>query len=227
MSQSPSAKSQQQFIEDLSHSDGVVRGRAIDLLAQNPRPGLVDRLRPMLEDPDWVVCFKAACALAWVGDDEAVSLLVEALSQRELCYSALQALTELGSPKALPGLQTFFKRRFLHPLERLQAAGARYRSGDELAAEFIIERRKQGQPEERGFALELTGRLRLPGAFECLAQVLGDREHALRLDAVRGLVDLGDARATKLLERVSAETGDPELAEEALAGLELLRTEEP
>ena len=227
MSQSPSAKSQQRFIEELSHSDAVVRGQAIDLLAENPRPGLVDRLRPMLEDPDWVVCFKAACALAWVGDDVGVSALVDALAQRELCFAAMQALTELGSPKALPGLQAFFKRRFLHPLERLQAAGALHRSGDERAAAFIVERRDRGLPEERGFALELTGRLRLPAAFEILEQVLVDGEHVHRLDALRGLVDLGDARALELLERVSMETGDPELAEEARAGLELLRTEAP
>ena len=120
--------------EELTHPDAVVRGRALDELAGQADRRLAARIKPLLEDDDWVVRFKAALALAWMGADCGLPLLVEALSQLDLCFMALQALAELGSDKALPGLRAFFKRRFLHPLERLQAAAALHRCGDEQAA---------------------------------------------------------------------------------------------
>lgn len=209
----------QPHIAALTDRDAVARGRAVDALAEARAPDLVGLLRPLLSDSDWVVRFKAACALAWAGDDAGGSVLVEALTKRDLCFIALQALTALGSDKALPGLRAFFGRRFLHPLERLQAAAALVRCGDGSAAGFIDQRLARGEPTERGFALELWGRLRLPGALDKLQAVLVDPVDPHRLDAVRGLAELGDTRARPLLARVAREQDDPELAAEARAAL--------
>ena len=210
----------QAHFDALSDRDAVTRGRAIDALAEAQPAELVTRLKPLLEDVDWVVRFKAACALAWAGDDAGGPVLIEALPQRELCFMALQALSALGSDKARPGLEAFFRRRFLHPLERLQAAAALVRCGDPDAAAFIEEKMNTGQPEERGFALELWGRLGLPGALDKLQGVLVDPQHPHRLDAVRGLAELGDGRAKNLLGRIAQDPDDLELAAEARAALD-------
>ncbi len=202
-----------------------MRGRAVDALAGQENPRLAGRIRPLLEDEDWVVRFKAAVALAWMGDDSGGPLLVEALSRLDLCFMALQALAELGSDRVLPGLRAFFNRRVLHPLERLQAAAALHRCGDEQAAGWIESRLESGRPEERGFALELWGGLRLPDARKRLEQVLADPDDPHRLDAMRGLVELGDERSLPLLIRVASERGDPELAVEARSAADFLSSE--
>jgi HEAT repeat protein len=206
----------------LSHPDPQVRGRTVDALAERPGARSRELLRQRLADDDWVVRFKAAAALAWMGDDAGVGRLVEALAQRELCFMALQALAALGSPTSLPALERFFRRRFLHPLERMQAAAALVRCGDESAADWLARRLESHRPEERGFALELWGRLGRPDARQRLEAVLADPVDPHRLDAVRGLAQLGDRAALALLRRVAAEPGDAELAAEARAAAEWL-----
>ncbi len=206
----------------LSHPDPRVRGRAVDALAEQPGARSRELLRQRLADQDWVVRFKAAGALAWMGDDTGVEVLAEALAQRELCFMALQALAALGSPTSRPALDRFFQRRFLHPLERMQAAAALVRCGDESAADWLARRLESRRAEERGFALELWGRLARPDARQRLEAVLADPTDPHRLDAVRGLAQLGDRAALDLLRRVAAEPDDAELAAEARAAAEWL-----
>ncbi len=207
---------------ELDHPDPQVRGRAVDALAEQRSTRSRELLRQRLADDDWVVRFKAARALAWMGDDAGAALLAEALAQRDLCFMALQALAALGSPTSRPALQRFFHRRFLHPLERMQAAAALVRCGDESAADWLALRLESRRPEERGFALELWGRLARPDARQRLEAVLADPADPQRLDAVRGLAQLGDRAALDLLRRVAAEPGDAELAAEARAAADWL-----
>ena len=177
----------------------------------------------MLDDRDGVVAFKAALALAWLGDDSGVPVLLWALSNRDLCFLALQALADLGSPRALPELKRFFSRRFLHVLERLQASAALHRAGDSEGTTYLRGRLGSSHPEERGLALELWGRLKMPDALDLLLGVASDPQDAQRLDAVRGLLQLGDRRALELLDRIAADPSDPELAELAGEAAAVLR----
>ncbi len=213
----------QQAIDALDSDDAVVRGRAIETLMELGLSGLADRLRPLLEDRDWVVRFKAASALAWLGDESGVEVLLDALRQRDLCFMALQSLTELGSAAALEGIRNFSKRRFLHPLERLQAAAAMFSSGDESSLLYIEQRTLSSKPEERGLALELLGRLSAAGALDRLQAVLANPDDPQRMDALRGLAALDDRKAQPLLERVASEQEDEQLAKEAQSVLSLWR----
>lgn len=213
----------QHAVDDLESDDAVTRGRAIESLVDMSVTGLADRLRPMLDDGDWVVRFKAASALAWLKDESGVEILLDALRQKDLCFMALQSLTELGSGEALEGIRAFSKRRFLHPLERLQAAAAVVRCGDESSLKYIEQCCQSEKPEERGLALELLGRLAAPGALDRLQAVLADPQDPLRLDALRGLAALDDRRAQALLERVAGEPEDKQLAAEAESVLEIWR----
>ena len=149
--------------------------------------------------------------------------MVWALSRIELCFAALQALTRLGSPESLPAVRRFFKRRFLHRLERMQAAAVLHRCGDEEGTKFLEEQLNSSKPEERGFALELWGRLKMPGAYELLVKVLLDPQDPHHLDAVRGLGHLGDTRGLSVLERLSVQKQDLELASVAQEAAEMIR----
>lgn len=213
----------EQAIDALESRDAVTRGRAIEALVEMNITGLADRLVPMLEDGDWVVRFKAASALAWLGDESGVSVLLDALRQRDLCFMALQALTELGSSQALDGIRAFSKRRFLHPLERLQTAAALVSCGDKTWLPYIEQRLQSTKPEERGLALELLGRLGTAGALDRLQAVLADPDDLQRMDALRGIAALDDRRAEPLLERVAGEPEDKQLASEAESVLKLWR----
>jgi HEAT repeat protein len=213
----------EKLFEQLEDQDSVVRGKAAEQLGAVGGAGVVDALSKLLEDPDVIVRFKVAVALAYLGDDRGVEALVWALSRTELCFAALQALTCLGSPESLPAVKRFFKRLFLHRLERMQAAAVLHRCGDEEGREFLEGKLHSGRPEERGFALELWGRLKMPGAFELLIKVLQDPDDAHHLDAARGLGHLGDTRGMEVLERCTKQKRDPELAEVAQEAVEMIR----
>lgn len=210
------------MIDQLKSPDSLERGAAIDsIVVEGTRNCEV--LFPLLGDPDGVVRFKAACALADWGDNRGLPVLIGALSDRELSFIACQALFALGAPEAAPELKRFFGRRFLHPIERLQAAAALFRCGEQSALDFIRERLSSHRPDERGMAIELWGRLRQPGARSLLENVLADPNDAQRLDAVRALELLNDPRSLTLLERVAADPQDEQLAEAARAAVDAIR----
>ncbi|HOX46294.1 MAG TPA: HEAT repeat domain-containing protein [Myxococcota bacterium] len=211
----------------LADPDPVLRGEAIDAWLELEPPRPTAELHPLAADTDPVVAFRAGAALAWRGDARGLAALLWGLSKPDLCFMALDALTELGAPEAREPLLQFFRRRFIHPLERLQAAAALQRLGAPEGAEHLARCLESRRPEERGFALELSGRLRLPGALERLQTTLADPRHPHRLDAARGLGLLGDARALPSLERAARDGADPELAEVAAQAVALLREPGP
>jgi HEAT repeat protein len=213
----------EKLFEQLEDEDSVVRGKAAEQLGAIGGAGVLDALGKLLDDPDVIVRFKVAVALAYLGDDRGVEALLWALSRTELCFAALQALTALGSPESLVTVRRFFKRLFLHRLERMQAAAVLHRCGDQEGTEFLKEKLDSQRPEERGFALELWGRLKMPGAYELLLRVLKDPGDPHHLDAARGLGHLGDTRALEVLEGLSQQKQDPELAAVAKEALEMIR----
>jgi HEAT repeat protein len=213
----------EKLFEQLEDEDSVVRGKAAERLGAVGGAAVVDALTKLLEDPDVIVRFKTAVALAYLGNDRGVEALVWALSRTELCFAALQALTKLGSAESLPAVKKFFKRVFLHRLERMQAAAVLHRCGDEEGTKFLEDKLNSSKPEERGFALELWGRLKMPGAYELLTRVLEDPADPHHLDAARGLGHLGDTRGLEMLEGLSRQKHDPELAAVAQEAVEMIR----
>jgi HEAT repeat protein len=213
----------EKLFEQLEDEDSVVRGKAAERLGDIGGAGVVDALSKLLEDPDVIVRFKVAVALAYLGDDRGVEALIWALSRSELCFAALQALTYLGSPGSLPAVRRFFKRLFLHRLERMQAAAVLHRCGDEEGTKFLQEKLHSSRPEERGFALELWGRLKIPGAYDLLVKVLEDPADPHHLDAARGLGHLGDTRGLEILGKLAKQQRDLELAAVAQEALEMIR----
>lgn len=203
------------LISNLQHTDPIQRSKSLDALAELNTPKHRALFYTLLKDPDWVICFKAACALAWVGDTAGLEILTKALTQRDLCFIALQALYQLGAPESLPALRSFYARRFINPLERMQAAAAMVRAGDDHLVGWIESGVNSKRAEERGFALELIGRLGLSGAFEKLKQTVLDQKSPHRLDAFRGLYQLEDSRCLTLFEQLADDQDDPELAFEA------------
>jgi HEAT repeat protein len=63
----------------------------------------------------------------------------------------------------------------------------------------------------------------MPGAYELLLRVLKDPGDPHHLDAARGLGHLGDTRALEVLEGLSQQKQDPELAEVAQEAVEMIR----
>jgi HEAT repeat protein len=210
-------------LERLRDPDPVVRGRAIEEWQELGPQRPAAELYPLVEDDDPVVAFRAATALAFRGDPAGLAALAWGLEKPDLCFMALDALTELAAPASLELVRRFFQRAFLHPLERLQAAAALHRLGDAEGSAHLARCLESRRPDERGFAFELWGRLRLPGALERLMQVLIEPSHPHQLDAARGLGQLGDPRALALLERLSRDGSDPELAEVAAGAAAALR----
>lgn len=211
----------------LAGEDSVERAAAAEALAEAGDETSRPAIRTLLADPDPITAFRAACALSLLGDDAGTAVLVWALGKRDLCFEALRAITRLATPAAIEPVRQFFARRWLHPLERLQAAAALHAMKDASGTEHLERCRTSQRPEERGFALELAGALRLPGALEILRGVLEDERDAHRLDAARGLWLLGDPRALPALERAARDPADPELAELAAQAAEAIRAADP
>lgn len=204
-----------------------VRMEAAGQLADLARPSIRAHLAAALQDEDFLVRFEAARGMAAVHHSAGLDVLIEALGRDDLRYRALGALAELGDARALPAVQKTFDRWFLSSFERTQAAGARVKLGDPGGAEHLLARTRKRWSPDRALALELCGELKLPNAFERLAEILQDRKDGARGAAARGLGRLGDPRALPLLVAVLEDpAADDDLKLDAAEGLCRLKVPE-
>ena len=203
----------QDLLDKSIDKDGVLRGQAAEQLGALGGSQAIDALKTLLTDSDVIVRFKAALSLAYLGQADGSQALLWALGRLELSFAALEAMTELASQQTVAGLKSFFKRWNLHPLERLQAAAALHRCGEEIGTKHLQASLDSKKPEERGYAIELSGRLNLPGALDMLQGILSDNRADHRMDAVRGLLHLRDERSLVLLKRIARQKDDEALAE--------------
>jgi HEAT repeat protein len=202
--------------------NSVIRGQAAEELGRIGDTSAIDLLIVLLKDSDVIVRYKAALALAWLGREDGLDVLVWAMGRQEFCFDALDALAELGSIEVLEDVRQFFNRWHLHPLERMQAAAVLHCLGDETGTRHISDCLDSAKPEEKGFAIELWGRLKMPKAYEFLVEIVDDPNHQHRLDAVRGLAQLGDRRCLAILERIGRQSDDEILAQEASSAADSL-----
>jgi HEAT repeat protein len=106
----------------------------------------------------------------------------------------------------------------------MQAAAVLHRCGETEGTEYLRSKLESRRPEERGFALELWGRLKMPKAYDLLIRVLEDPDSFYHhLDAARGLGYLGDPRGLEILDRLAEQKKDPELAAVAREAAEMIR----
>jgi HEAT repeat protein len=182
----------------------LVRVQIAGALADLEQPSCRDVLGDLVRDSVPSVRFEAARGLAAIGDPLGIDVLIEALGTGEQRFRALGALASLGDPRAVPAIRALFDRFWLPPYERTQAAGALARFGDQAAARHLIERTRKHRTADRALAIELSGEVKAPGAFERLESILADEEDedSCRGAAARGLGNLKDRRALASLLRL-------------------------
>jgi HEAT repeat protein len=88
-------------IQAMRDPEKAVRGQASMALAEIGEPAL-ERLLPLLHDPDWKVRYRAAEALGLMEDKRAVSPLIGILSDEKdhVRYMAVKSLCRIGDPAA-------------------------------------------------------------------------------------------------------------------------------
>lgn len=214
------------WITQAASGDALARGWAAERVVSGRGPAGERAIAALLEDEDPVVRFKVAVALAAQGDGRGLEDLLWGLRKPDLCFISLDALLQLAEPACLPAVSRFFRRRMIHPLEKLQAAAVLHRLGRAEGTACLEQGLHDRRADVRGLSLELWGRLHLPGALSLLQGVLADTAETHRLDAVRGLAWLADRRALPLLRRVAGQQQDRLLAEEAAAAVVALEERE-
>jgi HEAT repeat protein len=88
-------------IQAMRDPEKAVRGQASMALAETGEPAL-ERLLPLLHDPDWKVRYRAAEALGMMEDTRAVSALIGILSDDKdhVRYMAVKSLCRIGDMAA-------------------------------------------------------------------------------------------------------------------------------
>ncbi len=173
----------------------LVRVQVAGVLADLEDPSCRDGLRALVQDRAASVRFEAARGLAAMGDPTGIDVLIGSLDAGELRFRALGALAVLGDSRAAPAIRALFKRLWLPPYERTQAAGVLAKFGEEEAAGYLLERTRARRGMDRAFAIELCGEVKVPGARERLEAILADEADPCRGAAARGLGRLGDSGA--------------------------------
>jgi len=223
----PPEEAEAVLVARLADEASEVRMEAAGQLADSARPSIRASLAAMLEDPDFLVRFEAARGIAAVHHSAGLEILMEALEKDALRFRALGALAELGDVRALPAVQRTFRRWFLSPFERTQAAGALIRLGDESGAQHLFSRTRKRWSADRALAIELLGEVKVAGAFERLREILKDPKDVSRGAAARGLGRLGEAQAFPFLVEVLEEAGaSDDLKLDAAEGLIRLKVRE-
>ena len=198
-------------LELLGRSDDVLRMQAIEEAARLKLAEAVPPLRSILQDARDRHRFHAAQALARLGKDEAIPLLVEELVGAN-SGEAAAALTALGSPAAVPAIGNAFRNapspeaeRVLvalgfmgaakplivlldHPAIAVRSLAAsvlgvvRDPGASGRLAELV---RKDGSPGVRRAAFDALARIEIATARSMIPQLLKDDSADLRASAVR------------------------------------------
>ena len=188
-----------QLLIELGDDDPKIRRAAARGLADLADRGSFEALQRVARaDEDVITRAEATSALAFVADADAVPVLLDLLADREPGIRA-------ESAAALAGIEP-------HPADRMRVI------------DRLVQRLHDADVETRAAAAGALAGMRAESAREPFANLLGDREDAVRFEAVYGLALLTDRRAAAHLPAfledkkyrfdaayAAAELGDPAL----------------
>ncbi len=213
----------------LTHPEVEVRRAAVQAVAKIGTSAAVVPLAQRLKDPDLAIRRRAADALITLADARVVPQLIEALRDPDphVYYPARDALANVGGP-AVPALVAALgdpDPRVAHMAEQalarigrtavpalcnaLLSENGRIRQwaavalGDigpdavEAVAAFLKDTTKPAYA--RAAAADALGRTGAPNALEPLVEAASSQEPMVQKAALRGLVRLGDEKATPAL----------------------------
>jgi HEAT repeat protein len=187
------------LLDDLHHPDWQTRQQAAKSLREYARmlrgtedPELLRRLTTALADPDWVVRWAAAEALAWVRDRGAVPALVETLNDPNwtVRVAVVRALGELRDGGAAPDVMVLTEDK--KNLVREAAVEALGLMADPRALPALERAVTDPEPFVRLAAVESLGRIGGAGAAQPLAQALRDSDNNVRWAAASVLRETAD-----------------------------------
>src|SRR2546421_6722004 len=170
---------------------------------------VIDALIAALREGD----ARAARALGWTGDAQAVQPLMTALDDEGVKEEAARALGRLGDPRAVKRLRGLLRDRSAQV--RKAAADALGEIGDPRAVDPLLKaavRMAAGRPELEPPAARALGRIGEERAVEHFVAMLDDEGYDARLVAVQALGEMADSRAVDAL-LVQLADGQPGAAE--------------
>jgi HEAT repeat protein len=168
---------------------------------------------------DFVVRWAAVEALGWLGDDEALPTLQEALHDQHFTVklAAIRALQEIGAATAMWSLMGCLKDN--NPLVREKAAEALGRIGDDEAAPQLTEILQDDEPFVRRAAAESLGMIGNHKSAPALIELLDDPELLVRWKAAEALGKLAEPAAVKPLTAWLNDEGQPSWSERRVCDL--------
>lgn len=213
------------LIRHLGDKVARVRVEAAGRLADLALPDTRCALAAALADPELTVRFEAARGMVALNHPAGLEVLLAALEDTDLRFRAASALAQLGNKEAIPALKRAFSSWFIPAFDKTQLAGALAALGDSQGSEHLFKRAGRKWTMDKPMAVELLGVVKAPGALARLLEILADPEDPARGTAARALGRLGDASAEPaLLKLLGAGDAADDLKLDAAEGLLLLGT---
>jgi len=159
--------------------------------------------RAALKHDDWHVRYRAAVALAAMGDERTLPILLEVLERRRgFEEKAIRVLGALGDPRAVPALLNEAQNPEGFRTAAVQALG-KIRDGRAVLALIRVLKTEDDDDLARA-AVQVLGTMGDPRAVPVLVELLDDERGGVARAAARALGQIGDGRAVPaLLEAVT------------------------
>ncbi len=200
----------------LLDKDEDMRKFSVDLLAEIKDGVLPEKIMPLAKDPNANVRAAAVRAVGALMHKDGAGEVTEALGDEEwVCFSALDTLGRLkdeGAVDAITGLLS-------SPSEalRVEALDTLGRIGSTRAGDAIVRMLPGLSGEEKNAAVRSLVQIGIPPGMDklgdCLIEMFGDSEWEGKLIALRGLLELREARAVSVIVDMAGSL-DPSVPEE-------------
>jgi len=226
------------LLAELQHEGWATRQEAAKALREYAKVNegstnlaMIRQLIRALQDPDWVVRWAVAEALASIGTPRAVPALVPLVKDEHwlVQVAAIRAIMMLGDAEVAPELV----RALDDPKEMVREAAAEALGtiGDQRVAPALVPLLDDAEEFVRMAAIYALGRLRYAPALEALGRAITDPSVNIRWAAAVAVADIGDPAAVSILAAALADTsgpswGDGRVCDVAARALEALDTPE-
>lgn len=212
------------LVRHLTDRVARVRVEAAGRLADLALPDTRGALAAALQDPELTVRFEAARGMVALEHTAGLEVLLDALEDTDLRFRAASALAQLGNKEAIPALKRAFSSWFVPAFDKTQLAGALAVLGEAEGIAHLFKRAGRKWTMDRPMAVELLGAVKAPGALPRLLEILKDAADPARGTAARSLGRLGDPAAEAPLGELLASSASDDLKLDGAEGLLLLGT---